>query len=82
MDLDRPPYPPTRFPYDIQYRQVQAPCTKAPLSPMSIRALKVGTASLLLWRDVPTTATLVGNKGKTVAGGHLLDKERVMMDRV
>lgn len=49
---------------------------------MSIRALEVGTAGLLLWRNVPTTAALVGNKGKIVVGGHALDKERVLMDRM
>lgn len=71
---------PTRFPNDIQYLHVQAPFTKAPLSPMSIRALEVGASCLLLRRNVPTTATLIGNKGKVVAGGHVLDKERVVLD--
>lgn len=49
---------------------------------MSIRALKVGTADLLLWRNVPTTATLVRNKGQVEVGGYILDEERVVMDRV
>ncbi len=53
-----------------------------PLSPMSIRALEVGTAGLLLWRNIPTTTTLVGNKGKTVVGGDILDKKRVLTDRM
>lgn len=73
---------PTRFPYDTQYLHVQTPFAQAPLSPMSICALEVGASSLLFFRNIPTTATLVGNKRKVVAGGHVLDKERVMVDRV
>ena len=75
-NVDRP----TAFPYNTQYLQVQTSWTKAPLSPMPIRALEVGTSGFLLWGNVPTTATLIGNKGKIVTGGHVLNKERVMMD--
>ena len=49
---------------------------------MAICAFKVGTAGLSLRRNVPTTASLVGNKGEIVVGGNALDKERVMMDRM
>lgn len=76
------PHEPTIFPYCIQYLHIQAPLTEAPLSPMAIRTLEIGTPSLLVWRNVPTTATLVGNKGKIVFGGDVLDKQRVMMDRM
>ena len=49
---------------------------------MSIRALEIGAAGLLFRRNVPTTATLVGNDGKIVVGSHILDEKRVLMDRV
>ena len=71
---------PTRSPCYVQYLQIQASGAKAPLSPMPIGALKVGTAGLLLWRNVPTTTTLIGNKRKTVLGGDVPDEKRVMMD--
>ena len=78
--LDHDSHEPTRPPDNVQYLYIQTPCTEAPLSPVSVRALKVGTSSLPLWRDIPTTATLIRNKGQTVFGGDVLDKERVMVN--
>lgn len=49
---------------------------------MSIRALKVRTSDLLPWRNVPTPATLIGNERQVKVGGHILDEERVVIDRV
>lgn len=49
---------------------------------MSIRALEVGTANILLWGNVPTTATLIRDEGQVEVGGHILDEERVVIDRV
>lgn len=47
---------------------------------MSIRALEVGTAGLVLY--VPTTATLIGKDGQVEVAGHILDEDRVLIDGV
>ena len=73
-------HPPTISPYCIQYLQIQSPFAEGPLSPMSIRALEVGTAGLVLY--VPTTATLIGKDRQVEVAGHILDEDRVLIDGV
>ena len=66
--------------YQLQNLQVQSPGTEAPLSLMPIGALKVCAADFALRRNIPAAASLVGDQGKLVVIGDLLNEERVMVD--
>ena len=47
---------------------------------MAIGALKVGTGSFTLQRDIPASTSFVGDKRELVVVGDLLDEKRVMVN--
>ncbi len=67
--------------YYLQDLQIQSPGAEAPLALMPIGALKVGTGSFTLQRDIPASTSFVGDKRELVVVGDLLDEKRVTADR-
>lgn len=69
---------PIRPSHDIQNLQIQPPHTKTPLIHMPIRTLKIRASRLLIERDIPTTAALVGNKRQPVRISYGTNEIRVL----
>ena len=67
-------YVPSKFSNNLKQVHVQSSCTKGPLPVVPVGTLEIGTTNSLRWRNIPTTAALIGNKRKIITFGNSLNE--------
>jgi hypothetical protein len=66
---------------DGQYLEIESPETEVPLAGMSIRALEIGAARLVLGMEVPTSTSFIGNEGQAIVLRDVLNKACIRLNR-